>query len=81
MFLAAGDAMAAMVTPERLEEGSLFPHQSELRRVSRAVALAVARCARDCGVGRHLTDEEYVDAVDAMIWEPAYVEYDPVEPA
>jgi malic enzyme len=79
MFLAAGDAMAAMVTQERLDEGSLYPSQSELRAVSREVAIAVARCARDGGVGRHLSDEDLERAVDAMIWEPAYVDYDPVE--
>jgi malic enzyme len=77
MFLAAGDALAATMTRARLDEGSLFPNQSELRTVSRAVAIAVARCARDCGVGRHLSEAELEAAVDAMIWAPAYVEYEP----
>jgi malic enzyme len=80
MFLAAGDALAAAVAQDRLEAGSLYPSQSELRTVSREVAIAVARCARDGGVGRHLNDDELVAAVDAMIWEPAYVGYEPVEP-
>ena len=77
MFLAAGDALAATVTDERLAVGAIFPNQSELRAVSRAVAIAVARCARDCGVGRHLSDDELEPAVDAMIWQPDYVEYVP----
>jgi malic enzyme len=80
MFLTAADTMAAMVRPDRLEEGSLYPHQSELREVSRAVAVAVARCARDCDVGRHLHDEEIEPAVDAMMWHPDYVPYEPLEP-
>jgi len=78
MFLAAGDALAATVTRARLDEGSLYPNQSELRTVSRAVAIAVARCARDRGVGRHLSDDEVEAAVDAMIWQPDYVGYEPV---
>ena len=78
MFLAAGDALAATVTRARLDEGSLYPNQSELRTVSRAVAIAVAGCARDRGVGRHLSDDEVEAAVDAMIWQPDYVGYEPV---
>jgi malic enzyme len=78
MFLAAGDALAETVTDERLAVGAIFPNQSELRTVSRAVAIAVARCARDRGVGRHLSDDELEAAVDAMIWQPDYVGYEPV---
>ncbi len=77
MFLAAADALAGMVRPERLETGAIYPNQSELRTVSRAVAIAVARCARDLGVGRHLGDQELEAAVDEMIWQPAYVPYEP----
>ena len=79
MFLAAGDALAATATEERLAEGAIYPNQSELRVVSRAVAIAVARCARDRGVGRHFTDDELQVAVDQMVWEPAYVDYEPVK--
>ena len=59
-------------------QGSLYPHQSELRAVSRAVAIAVARSARDGGVGRHLRDEELERAVDAMMWQPRYLPYEAV---
>jgi len=78
MFLVAAEALAHQVTEERLEEGALYPNQSELRTVSRAVAIAVARCARDCGVGRHFRDEEIEPAVDAMVWDPDYVPYEPI---
>lgn len=80
MFLVAAEALAGTVTEDRLAVGALYPNQSELRRVSREVAIAVARCARDCGVGRYFRDdEEIAQAVDAMTWTPAYVEYEPVE--
>jgi malic enzyme len=77
MFLVAAHALAGVVSPERLEEGSLFPSQSELRVASRAVAIAVARAARDGGVGRHYGDDELEEAVDAMMWEPRYLPYEP----
>jgi malate dehydrogenase (oxaloacetate-decarboxylating) len=79
MFLVAAEALAKEVGEDRLEIGALYPNQSELRKVSRAVAVAVARCARDGGVGRHFMDEEIEPAVDAMIWQPDYVPYEPAE--
>lgn len=78
MFLAAADALAATVSDDRIRDGIVYPHQSELRAVSRAVAIAVARCARDEGVGRHFTDPQIAEAVDDMVWAPAYVPYEPV---
>jgi malic enzyme len=78
MFLVAAEALAHAVSDERLEEGALFPHASQLRTVSREVAVAVARCARDCGVGRHFEDDDIPHAVDSMIWHPDYVPYEPI---
>jgi malic enzyme len=78
MFLVAAEALAGVVSKERLDTGALFPCQSELRVASRAVAIAVATAARDAGVGRHLADPEIQAAVDAMMWEPRYLPYGPV---
>jgi malic enzyme len=77
MFLCAAEALASVVSSERLEQGSLYPNQSELRVASRAVAIEVARAARDGGVGRNLCDDEVESAVDAMMWEPRYLRYEP----
>jgi malic enzyme len=79
MFLVAAEAMASVVSEERLQQGSIFPHQSQLRVASRAVAVAVVRAARDGGVGRHLPDEEIEAAVEAMMWYPQYLPYIPRE--
>jgi malate dehydrogenase (oxaloacetate-decarboxylating) len=75
MFLVAAEALAAAVGPERLDQGALYPPQSELRSVSRAVAIAVARCARDSGLGRMLDDADLEHAVDDMTWTPRYLRY------
>ena len=72
MFLVAADSLAGCVDDERLAEGALYPSQSDLRQVSRLIAIAVAREARDRGLGRTDTDEEIERAVDAAIWEPVY---------
>lgn len=75
MFLVASDALAAATPDERLRHGALYPSQSDLRLVSRAVAIEVARAAREEGVGRHLGDDELEKAVDAMMWQPRYLPY------
>ncbi len=78
MFLVASGALADATPEERIRQGSLYPCQSDLRAVSRAVAIAVARSARDGGVGRHLRDQELERAVDAMMWQPRYLPYEAV---
>jgi malate dehydrogenase (oxaloacetate-decarboxylating) len=77
MFLSASEALAGTVSRARLEAGALSPNQSALRVASRAVAIAVARAAREGGVGRNLCDDEVESAVDAMMWEPRYLPYEP----
>ena len=77
MFLSAAEALAGTVSQARLKEGALYPNQSQLRVASRAVAIAVARAARDGGVGRNLRDDEVESVVDATMWEPRYLPYEP----
>lgn len=74
MFLAAARAVAASVSDERLRQGALFPAVSELRSVSRAVALAVARAAL---AGAAPPAQDLAAAVDAAMWYPEYVRYVP----
>jgi malate dehydrogenase (oxaloacetate-decarboxylating) len=77
MFLAAAQTLADQVTAGRLSEGALYPKVSELRRVSRAIAIRVIQEARDSGVGRAYHDEQIEPTVDAAMWYPAYSAYQP----
>jgi malic enzyme len=72
MFLVAATTLAAMVPAERIEQGAIYPRLTELRRISRAIAVAVAREARDNKVAPAATDAEIEAAVEACIWAPAY---------
>jgi len=81
MFLAAASALAEMVTAERLAEGAIYPALTDLRAVSRRIGIAVARAARDQGLGRLAADEEIEAAVDATMWDPAYERAAAVRPA
>ena len=77
MFLLAAETLAGMVSEERLAAGALYPAISELREVSRQIAVKVVCQSRDCGVGRLYRDGEILEAVDSAIWFPAYSPYSP----
>jgi malic enzyme len=72
MFSAAASRLAQEVGDAELRSGSLFPRVRDLRRVSMAIAQAVAREASASGVGRRLTDAEIARAVSAAMWDPGY---------
>jgi len=78
MFLLAARTLSEMVSAERLESGALYPAVSDLRRVSRQIALKVVCQSRDCGVGRLYRDDEAADAIEAAMWYPEYLPYRPV---
>jgi malic enzyme len=69
MFLLAARELAASVSDERLAQGALFPSIASLREVSRRIAIVVAREA-GCA------DAEA--QIDAAMWWPDYVPYEPI---
>jgi malate dehydrogenase (oxaloacetate-decarboxylating) len=75
MLSAAARMLADLVVPRRLAEGALYPPLGSLRDVSRSIAVAVAREARDAGVGRPLSNAEIEDSVQRQMWWPEYVPY------
>jgi malate dehydrogenase (oxaloacetate-decarboxylating) len=77
-FLRAAETLASMVSDERLATGALYPPVASLREVSRAVAIAVVRALRDAGAGLEIEDDDVPVAVDAAMWWPDYLPYEPV---
>jgi malic enzyme len=72
MFAVAADRLASEVRDEDLAAGSLFPPQSEIRRVQAAIAESVVKAARDEGVGKTIKDEAIPAAVRSRMWDPGY---------
>jgi malic enzyme len=68
VFLVAAKVLSEQVSKERLAGGALYPALSDLRNVSRAIAVAVAA---ECGLSGNVED-----AVDAAMWWPEYVRYE-----
>lgn len=75
MFLGAAKTLASFVSRERLELGAVYPDQSELREVSRAIACGVMREARERHLGRRITDAQIEALVDRSMWFPEYLPY------
>ena len=75
MFLAAAHALADFTSPELLEAGQIYPDISEVRAVSRSVAIAVAAEAIAEDLAEPVDDLEA--AIDAEMWEPAYIPFKP----
>ena len=75
MFLVAANVLSRSVSQERLDEGALYPPLCELRSVSRAIAIAVAKEARDQGLARIVSDEDIEAEVDAAMWTPKYASF------
>src|SRR5207248_524069 len=73
MLLAAARALAECAPAWREPGGALLPPLRELRRVARAVALAVGVEAQRQGVAEPTTPEELERRVDARRWEPRYL--------
>jgi len=71
MFLVAATTLAGMISGQRLDQGALYPRLGDLRPISRAIAIAVAREAHDSGLARMTTDS-IEEAVDEAMWTPDY---------
>jgi malic enzyme len=72
MFTVAAEVLADIVSEEDLAEGALYPHLSQLRPISRAIALAVAREAVACGASSRAADTDWERLVDHAMWKPDY---------
>jgi malate dehydrogenase (oxaloacetate-decarboxylating) len=72
MFLTAATTLSGLVSAERLANGALYPQIADLRQISKAIAIAVAREACDSGLARLPAGEDIEAAVSAAMWAPAY---------
>ena len=75
MFLMASKALSELVTGDQLKMNMLLPVLKDIRNVSFHIAKAVALEARDSGIGRLLSDEEYESVIKKSQWEPEYYPY------
>ena len=75
MFMAAAKALAALSPTAQDRQGRLLPPPTELRAVSFAVALAVARQAQADGLAPACDEATLRQRVHSHVWEPRYWHY------
>jgi len=75
MFHAASCAVSNMITDEQLEQGVLLPSLDDIRKVSLEVAMAVAKEARDSGLGMIQSDGQLREKIISAMWIPRYYPY------
>jgi malate dehydrogenase (oxaloacetate-decarboxylating) len=75
MFHAATCAISDMVTPDLRAKGYLLPPLKNTREVSYTVAMAVAKQARQDGLGMITTDTHMSELIRGAMWDPHYYPY------
>ena len=75
MFLAAARALAALVTPADLDQGSLYPPLASIRDVSAHIAAAVAEVAYARGLASVPRPANLLEFVRSQMYEPSYRDY------
>ncbi len=80
MFMAASEALSNLVSAEDLKKHRMLPPIDKIREVSKYVALAVAKEARDSGLGVRADDERLLKMISGAMWQPKYLPYRYVKP-
>jgi malate dehydrogenase (oxaloacetate-decarboxylating) len=75
MFMAASRALSNLVTEQDLQAGRMLPPIENIRSVCAQIALAVAKQARQSGLGVRAEDEHLFNMIRAAMWEPKYLPY------
>jgi malate dehydrogenase (oxaloacetate-decarboxylating) len=77
MFLAASSALSDLVTDEELSVGKLLPDLNNVLEISAHIALAVAKEARDSGLGKRVSDDRLEEQIRKAQWDGRYYPYRP----
>lgn len=72
MFLAAADALAGMVKPEHLEQGSIYPPINNIREISLKIACAVAETAYEQNLAQKPRPINLSNEIEKLMYDPSY---------
>ena len=75
MFLTAARTLADLVTKSDLDQGRIYPPLKQIREVSLAIAVAVARIAVQSGLATESLPEDPKETIRGMMYKPEYVSY------
>ena len=72
MFIEAAHAVSDQVTPEQLQQGQLYPFQSNILEVEIQTAARVAKLVFDTGLARVDRPADMVDFIRQHVYKPEY---------
>jgi len=72
MFLVAAEALSSFSPILKQGKGGLFPDLTEIRAMSKSLALIIAKQAIKENVAPEMSDAALRQAIEEMFWEPAY---------
>jgi len=72
MFMAAAHTLACLVTPEDIEQGSLYPALPRIREVSAHIAVAVAEVAYKRGLATVPRPNDMMVFIESQMYDPHY---------
>jgi malate dehydrogenase (oxaloacetate-decarboxylating) len=75
MLMAASDTLAASSPLANTGEGELLPPLTDVVALSKKIALAVARVAKEQGLGIDVSDEQLEARIERNFWLPQYRQY------
>jgi malate dehydrogenase (oxaloacetate-decarboxylating) len=75
MLMAASDTLAASSPLANTGEGELLPPLTDVVALSKKIALAVARVAKEQGLGIDVSDEQLEARIERTFWLPQYRQY------
>mmetsp|Transcript_6845 Transcript_6845/g.9993 ORF Transcript_6845/g.9993 Transcript_6845/m.9993 type:complete len:565 (+) Transcript_6845:52-1746(+) len=74
MILSAAQALADAVPEEYLAQGNIYPDLSEIRSISRRIAVAVCKTAFKNGNSLYTQEPDWNDIVEKYVYNPSYVQ-------
>jgi len=72
MFLAAADALAGIVTPEHLQQGTIYPPLKDIQAISLTIACAVADKAYEQDLAQKPRPDNLSKAIEKLMYDPSY---------
>tara|TARA_B100001250_G_scaffold96518_1_gene80770 strand:- start:1211 stop:2860 length:1650 start_codon:yes stop_codon:yes gene_type:complete len=75
LFLAAAETLSDLVSDEELSSGQLYPSLKDIRKVSKAIAITVAKKAFSEGLTNMSIPQDIERSLDRIIYDPVYPDY------
>ena len=75
LFLAAAETLSILVSDKELSSGQLYPSIKDIKKVSKEIAITVAKKAFSEGLTNMVIPQNIESSLDRIIYNPVYTDY------